>query len=160
MPFQNITPDPPGSTRDYGEFFSYFKTYYGGESPYDTIKEINNKSADINFGQGGEYVWIVPHRASSPRTMVDNIWVDIRGSKDGGRNDDLAKGAGGNYRYLSWSNDMGASHYITDVALWRSGDAQSNPPSGWHHKSDDINKGRGGDYLYLVWRTKQYCGEK
>ncbi len=50
--------------------------------------------------------------------------------------------------------------YVTDVALWRSGSEESNPPNGWHHKTSDINKGRGGDYLYLVWRTKEYCGRK
>ena len=40
--------------------------------------------------------------------MVDNIWVDVSDSRDEGR-DDLAKGAGGDYRYLAWSNDMTAS---------------------------------------------------
>ncbi len=40
--------------------------------------------------------------------MVNNIWVDIRGDRAEGR-DDIAKGAGGDYRYLQWSNDMTAS---------------------------------------------------
>ncbi|KAK4653286.1 hypothetical protein QC762_0082020 [Podospora pseudocomata] len=92
--------------------------------------------------------------------MVDNFWTDIRGSADGNRNDDLAKGAGGDYRYFSWSNNMDATHFVTDVALWRTGDAQHSPPDGWNSMTGDINKGRGGDYLYLVWRKKQYCGPK
>lgn len=45
---------------------------------------------------------------------------------------------------------------IADVALWRSGDNQNNPPSGWDGMTMDINKGRAGDYLYLVWKTKQF----
>jgi hypothetical protein len=38
--------------------------------------------------------------------MVNNFWIDIRGEAIGGRNDDLAKGSGGDYRYFQWSNDM------------------------------------------------------
>lgn len=55
---------------------------------------------------------------------------------------------------------MKATHFVTDVALWRSGDKQESAPSGWHGKTDDINKGRGGDYLYLVWRVGEYTGRK
>ena len=40
--------------------------------------------------------------------MADNIWVDVCDSQDEAR-DDLAKGAGGDYRYLAWSNDRKAS---------------------------------------------------
>ncbi|KAK0666762.1 hypothetical protein QBC41DRAFT_305001 [Cercophora samala] len=160
MPSESSHIDPPGSTRNFGEFFSWFETVYGEDKPAGAIEEINGKSADINNGFGGDYVWLVPKRAPKPKMMVDKLWVEIRGDNDGGRNDDLAKGAGGDYRYLSWSNDMDASRFVTDLALWRSGDEQGSPPGGWHHMSGDINKGRGGDYLYLVWRTKEYCGPK
>ncbi|KAK3385119.1 hypothetical protein B0H63DRAFT_522460 [Podospora didyma] len=178
MPSESTSSDPPGSTRNWAEFFSWFETNYNDDKPSDAINEINGQSPDINKGFGGcgvsknqassihksthatvltdrgnphRYVWLVPRRAPRPRMMVDKFWTDIRNSRDEGRNDDLAKGAGGDYRYFSWSNDMSAT---------QAGDAQSNPPGGWDHKSDDINKGCGGDYLYLVWRTKQYCGPK
>ncbi|KAK4675722.1 hypothetical protein QC764_0081030 [Podospora pseudoanserina] len=160
MPSESTHSDPPGSTRNYGEFFSWFETHYGENKPGDSINEINGQSADINKGFGGEYVWLVPKRAPRPKMMVDNFWTDIRGSPDGNRNDDLAKGAGGDYRYFSWSNNMDATHFVTDVALWRTGDAQHSPPDGWDSMTGDINKDRGGDYLYLVWRKKQYCGPK
>ncbi|CAK7212931.1 hypothetical protein SCUCBS95973_001627 [Sporothrix curviconia] len=156
MPAEIIRNDPPGSSRNCGEFFSWFETVYGGDRPGNAIFEINGCSPDINRGHGGEFVWLIPHKASSPHIMADNIWVDIRDSSDGDR-DDLAKGAGGDYRYLSWTNNMNATHFITDIALWRAADKKDSPPENWHHKSDDINRGRGGDYLYLVWRTKQYC---
>jgi hypothetical protein len=41
--------------------------------------------------------------------MVDNIWIDIQSDALPNREDDLANGAGGNYRYFQWSNNMGAS---------------------------------------------------
>ncbi|KAK8144244.1 hypothetical protein G3M48_006127 [Beauveria asiatica] len=143
-----FTTDPPGSTRNHSEFLSWFETSYSDGKPGGSINEINGESADINKGFGGD-----------SNQMVDNLWVEIRGNPDDKR-DDLAKGAGGDYRYLALSNDMNATHFVTDVALWRTGEAHYNPPNGWHHKSDDINKGRGGDYLYLVWRTKKYSGPK
>ncbi|KAI0454541.1 hypothetical protein F5B21DRAFT_475008 [Xylaria acuta] len=160
MPSESTSSDPPNSTRNCGEFFSRFDICYDDDKPSGSIDEINGQSADINKGEGGSYVWLTVRRATKPTMMADKFWTDIRSSRDESRNDDLAKGAGGSYRYFSWSNDMNANHFVTDVALWRSSDAQWNPPSGWHHKSDDINKGRGGDFLYLVWRTKQYCGPK
>ncbi|KAM3426225.1 hypothetical protein NHJ13734_009585 [Beauveria thailandica] len=154
-----FTTDPPGSTSNHSEFLSWFETSYSDGKPGGSINEINGESADINKGFSGEYVWLTICRAPSSKQMVDNLWVEIRGNPDDKR-DDLAKGAGGDYRYLALSNDMNATHFVTDVALWRTGEAHYNPPNGWHHKSDDINKGRGGDYLYLVWRTKQYSGPK
>ncbi|KAK0387217.1 hypothetical protein NLU13_5530 [Sarocladium strictum] len=118
--------------------------------------------------------------------MIDSLWIDIRSEPEDGRQD-LAQGAGGKHRYLSWSNNMNANEYVaslynecfslslssfsfllnltnatspiryvTDVALWRSGNAEAYPPQGWSHKSSDINDGRSGDYLYIVWRTKEY----
>lgn len=50
------------------------------------------------------YVWLRVHRANSPAATVNNIWVEIRGDDDG-VSKDLAKGAGGHYRFLKWSNN-------------------------------------------------------
>ncbi|KAF3761205.1 hypothetical protein M406DRAFT_73640 [Cryphonectria parasitica EP155] len=160
MPSQSTSSDAVNYTRDCGEFFSWFDICYDDDKPSGSIEEISGQSADINKGHGGSYVWLTVRRAPKPTMMVDKIWTDIRSNSDGGRKDDLAKGAGGPYRYFSWSNNMNANNFVTDVALWRSSDAQGNPPNGWHHKSDDINEGRGGDYLYLVWRTKSYYGPR
>ncbi|KAF4984517.1 hypothetical protein FZEAL_313 [Fusarium zealandicum] len=160
MPSESFQNDPPNSSRNPRDFFSWLATSYDDDKPHGSIDEIYGQSADINKGFGGKYVWLTVHRASNARLMADNIWIDIRGSSIDNRNDDLASGAGGDYRYLQWSNNMAASHFVTDVGLWRSDDSQDDPPNGWHHKSADINRGRGGDYLYLVWRTKQFIGPK
>lgn len=50
------------------------------------------------------YVWLRVHRANSPTAMLNNIWVEFSGSDDG-VSKDLAKGAGGQYRFLKWSNN-------------------------------------------------------
>lgn len=54
------------------------------------------------------YVWLIPHKASGTRGMVDNFWIDICDSANDGKKD-LAKGAGGDYRFFSSSNNMSAS---------------------------------------------------
>lgn len=51
------------------------------------------------------YVWLRVHNADSANRMIDNVWLDIRGSKRDGREDDIAKGAGGDYRYFDWSHN-------------------------------------------------------
>ncbi|KAH6972993.1 hypothetical protein BKA56DRAFT_646023 [Ilyonectria sp. MPI-CAGE-AT-0026] len=143
------------SSSNVADFVSSIEVLYDDDQPANTVGEINGSSADINKGQGGSYVWLRVHRANSPAATVNNIWVEICGSDDG-VSKDLAKGAGGDYRFLKWSNNDADRTKITDVALWRSGDKQSDPPSGWNGMTTDINNGRGGDYLYLVWKTKRF----
>lgn len=97
---------------------------YDDDQPANTVGEINGQSADINKGYGGKcvfillltvmtlltpvlrYVWLRVHRANSPSATVNNIWVHI-GDDDNSGSQDLAMGAGGDYRFLKWSNDDG-----------------------------------------------------
>ena len=68
---------------------------------------------------------------------------------------DMAKGAGGAYRYLKQQDGRDAPVRITDVALFRSKKQQFlsvDPSNGWHESTFDINEGRGGDFLYVVWK--------
>jgi hypothetical protein len=67
--------------------------------------------------------------------------------------DDLAKGAGGDYRYLIISNIASNPKKIVNVSLLRSDSGVPQPPSGWDAMTIDINKGRGKTYLYLIWTT-------
>ncbi|KAF5024857.1 hypothetical protein F66182_3096 [Fusarium sp. NRRL 66182] len=131
------------------DFVSHIEVLYDDDKPHNTVDEIYGGNADINKGQGGSV-----HRAQAPGQLVNNLWIDVTGSDDS--RSDLAKGAGGDYRYIGSSKDTNATQFITDVGLWRSGDGQDSPPAGWHGKSIDINSGRGGDYLYLVWRTREF----
>lgn len=78
--------------------------------------------------------------------------IAIQGSEDKSK-DDLAKGAGGDYRYLILNTSVTQQSKVTAVTLIRSESALNMPPSGWDGATIDINKGRGETYLYLVWKT-------
>jgi hypothetical protein len=68
--------------------------------------------------------------------------------------DDLAKGTGGDYRYLIPVYSSGAK--IVECALLRDSiarDLNYVHGLGWGGMSGDINQGRKGDFLYLIWKT-------
>ncbi|KAJ7206791.1 hypothetical protein GGX14DRAFT_567869 [Mycena pura] len=63
-------------------FIKYMRVAYGdgeAQAPEDHVREIDGKSADINNGQGGKYVWM-----KKPQEGLQ----------------DLAAGAGGDFRYV------------------------------------------------------------
>ncbi|KAF3901832.1 hypothetical protein AA313_de0207899 [Arthrobotrys entomopaga] len=142
---------------NYKRFCSHVEVVYGENNDYNTVQEIYGASNDINKSQGGEYVFLRAHKFDHPGRMIKQF--DIVRTGDNTGESDLAKGAGGDYRYLRACYDH-AEYAVTDVALWRCSDKQYNAPQGWHGKSGDINEGRGGDYLYLVWRTEPYDGPR
>ncbi|KAH7255064.1 hypothetical protein B0J15DRAFT_549606 [Fusarium solani] len=143
-----------------GEFISAIEVIYQDDKPSGTVNEIGNSNADINAGHGGEYVWLKVHYASKPSELVSNIWFERRNSHIEGRDDDLAKGDEGQFRYFHLDNDMSEDKFVTEVALWRSGSHQDGLPEDWNGKTTDINDSRAGDFLYLVWKTKKYFGPK
>ncbi|KAH7136842.1 hypothetical protein B0J13DRAFT_560135 [Dactylonectria estremocensis] len=139
-----------------GNFVSGIEILYDDDQPGGTINEIHGQSADINKGQGGSYVWLRIQRATRPSDMVSSFAIE-RGDVNSGR-PDLAKGAGGDYRYLVETRGQGSERKINDVGLWRSDDKQEQPPAGWDGMTTDVNDGRGGDYLYVIWKTQRYTG--
>ncbi|KAF7173580.1 hypothetical protein CNMCM5623_005787 [Aspergillus felis] len=114
--------------------------------PSDAIRTIDANNDDINAGFKGKY-------GSGSSNKVSGIDIIIQGDKDD-RYDDLAKGAGGDYRYLNLRKD--GSKKIVNIALLRRKESVSFETVhqlGYDGYSTDINKGRGGDYLYLVWKS-------
>ena len=98
------------------------------------------------------FVWLVPRYNSNAANAVSNIRIIIQGDPDSAYVD-LAKGAGGDYRYLRLERDGG--NKITEVRLLRGNDEADSSvvrALGFDGASGDINKGRGGDYLYVVWK--------
>ncbi len=68
--------------------------------------------------------------------------------------DDLAKGAGGDFRYIVARSDKKVGDKITQVMLFRSETSTSAPPVGWNGiTTPDLNQGRQKGYLYLIWKT-------
>ncbi|KAE8352222.1 hypothetical protein BDV28DRAFT_5583 [Aspergillus coremiiformis] len=119
--------------------------------PSDGIHTVDANNADINSGFGGKYVWLSPKWQSNTSDAVSNIRIIIQDNADGNYSD-LAKGAGGDYRYLRLERD--GSRKIKRIQLLRRKDEVdfgTVQALGFDGYSSDINKGRGGDYLYLVW---------
>jgi len=95
---------------------------------------------DINKGFEGKYVYIKPIYTTTESQGVTSFSLIIdKNSKSG--YDDLAKGTGGDYRYLI--PERGSGRKIKNVFL--SENVQGDGHTG------DINKNRGGRYLYLCW---------
>ncbi|KAG5644039.1 hypothetical protein DXG03_009191 [Asterophora parasitica] len=117
--------------------------YTGSEldAPKDRITDLNGGSSDINNRFAGEFVWLVPKYTTNTKEALTRFDFVNQGAHDD-RYDDLAKGAGGNYRYLVPVND-GSNLLITKAALLRS-DNSTSKPSGWDAKTYDINAGRFG----------------
>ncbi|KAK6510324.1 hypothetical protein TWF481_005037 [Arthrobotrys musiformis] len=129
------------------------KVKYGKENEEGAVQCINpgGGSADINHGEKGEYVYIHVERDGVSRGMTEvRLWITDNYEGEG----DLAKGAGGKYRYLVTAEEI-SEGYITDVALWRG--ELNYAPGDWKRAYDpdvsaDINHGRGGDYLYFLYK--------
>ncbi|EKM56393.1 uncharacterized protein PHACADRAFT_92490, partial [Phanerochaete carnosa HHB-10118-sp] len=127
---------------------------YGDEpsqAPSNRIHELGGQSDDINYQFGGSYVWLVPDYTNERENGAIGFDLVIQGSEDPSLKD-LAKGAGGDYRYLIVNTDISQERKITALALLRSESSVDMPPLGWDEATIDINKGRGKMYLYLVWK--------
>ena len=98
------------------------------------------------------YVWIVPVYTEDVSNAVTGFDVVIQ-SQQNPDLDDLAKGAGGDYRYLLTRIDAEEDRKVTQLILFRSDSALDGVPIGWDGITADINKGRGKTYLYLVWKN-------
>ncbi|KAN0076572.1 hypothetical protein V8E54_006714 [Elaphomyces granulatus] len=122
--------------------------------PSDAIRTVDGNNGDINAGMKGKYVWLTPKWSSESSNAVSNIRIIIQKESDPNF-EDLAKGAGGDYRYLRLERN--GSDKIHALQLLRRKDEVSFETInalGFDGVSTDINKGRGGDYLYLVWKNK------
>ena len=98
------------------------------------------------------FVWLVPHYTEDARGAATGFEVIIQGDSDPSLQD-LAKGAGGDYRYLKIETDVTQERKVTQVTLLRQDSALTKVPEGWDGTTIDINKGRGKTYLYLIWKT-------
>ncbi|RAL10216.1 uncharacterized protein BO97DRAFT_144237 [Aspergillus homomorphus CBS 101889] len=122
------------------------------EKPNEAIPVVDNKNGDINAGFGGKYVWLVANYFHDSEYGIAEIKVVISEDEKPGQLD-LAKGAGGQYRYLETSTH--GEYGISSLKLLRSGEevtSENFKSQGFHGWSSDVNAGRGGDYLYLVWK--------
>lgn len=134
--------------------------------------ELSGQGADINRGFKGEfvipaalpplskcsslirafsrYVYIRPLLTDKASEAITGVRAWKQKDADG-KNLDLAKGTGGDFRYVEVTRDASQAP-VTGLFLLRSAKA-AGVPRHFAGMTVDINEGRGGDFLYLVWRT-------
>lgn len=146
------------------QYIKDFKVVYGdtkGSAPDNRLREMNGKSDDINCGFDGDYVWLVPEYTSDPKEAACAFNI-LRNDSSWPGHSDLAKGAGGDFRYvcplLSRYQTQWDESKITEVIFVRSDSTVTRrmvADWGWHGMSDDINDSRAGDFLHILWKTTQ-----
>lgn len=124
--------------------------------PNNIITEVSGQNPDINAGFGGAYVWLVAQWTTKLEERATGIEIAIQ-RRANNNYKDLAKGAGGQFRYIIIQRDTHRSEVITNIALYRRRNSRDTPTSsGWMHMTGDINRRRRGDYLYLCWNTESF----
>lgn len=101
------------------------------------------------------FAWLVPKFTTDPSRAATSFDVLIQSFEDP-KLSDLAKGAGGDFRYVAPRADRKVSEKIISVAIFRSDKPITRPPAGWTgYAINDLNKARkkGCGGLYLVWKT-------
>lgn len=98
------------------------------------------------------YVWLVPRYTYNKDDAL--TWVEVfhQGSAAPGL-DDLAKGAGGDFRYVKGVKNTREDRKIKKLDLVRDSDDEpelDRVPGAWA-KSGDINHKRSGDFLQIFF---------
>mmetsp|Transcript_26962 Transcript_26962/g.29398 ORF Transcript_26962/g.29398 Transcript_26962/m.29398 type:complete len:302 (-) Transcript_26962:68-973(-) len=122
------------------------------QMPPSSVQEVSGQSNDINKGFGGKYVWL---QVVWTKELSDAAtgFLFIKQSGEDKRYQDLAKGAGGDYRYLIPLAQPNYNFRLREVKLFR-GDKEITQFPGYDGHTTDINAGRGGTYLYLAWKLE------
>ncbi|KAF8535215.1 hypothetical protein BDD12DRAFT_753239 [Trichophaea hybrida] len=143
------------------EFVSGIKVVYGDsefEKPYDCLKDLHGGSSDINAGFGGKYVWLVPEWTKVARDACTSFDVIIRDDGHPSSPPDLAKGAGGKFRFLYPVKDVRNAEKVVAMALLRSsnGGGSLDQAKGYSRLSEDLNRHRGEGFLHVVYKVSKF----
>ncbi len=98
------------------------------------------------------YVWLVPEYTNDPNIAASAFEVSVQTIAQSGY-DDLAKGAGGDFRYLIPQCNTQARAKIREIELLRSAEVIVTPPVGWDGMTKNINIGRQKTFLYVLWKN-------
>jgi hypothetical protein len=106
------------------------------------ISEINVLQKEVvDYSSFITNLQITSEGSAGNRCPSSMKWID----------QDLNKGAGGDYIYLCYSKG-GTNTPITDLQVTSSGGSGNRCGVGWEWYPQDLNKGAGGDYIYLCSR--------
>jgi len=124
--------------------------------PDDLIQEARGLNADINSGYGGDFVWLKPIWTDDVTKAVTSIEF-VKQKEANSEYKDLAKGAGGDYRYLKLLRDPQSKARITEAGLWRQLNKTEGPryppKETYQFVTKDLNMDREGDYLFVCWNA-------
>lgn len=137
-------------------FVERFDVIYGdspSQVPPSSVQANDGQSNDINKGFGGKYVWLQVVWTSDINKAVTGFHF-VKQSGEDPHYQDLAKGAGGDYRYLIPLKQPNYNFRLTQVKLFRSDKEITQFPAGYVGHTTDINAGRGGTFLYLAWKLE------
>ncbi|KIP01434.1 hypothetical protein PHLGIDRAFT_80597, partial [Phlebiopsis gigantea 11061_1 CR5-6] len=123
------------------------------DMPTDCIHAISGQNSNIDFQAGGKFIWLVPIYTTDVARAATSFDVLIQSYEDPKLND-LARRAGGDFRYVVPRADRKLSDKIVEVGILRSDKPLGRPPPGWHgYCVNDLNKGRRKGCLYVVWKS-------
>ncbi|KAM4055837.1 heat-labile enterotoxin alpha chain domain-containing protein [Hirsutella rhossiliensis] len=139
-------------TEFYDLYESYLKPYVSGvdvvyskNPPPNRLLEAQGLSEEINHDFGGESVWIIPKYTVNRDDACSSFEVTVQDKEISGSND-LAKGAGGKFRYLTCKKDPEARQKIRRLALFRGTEGidgfLNKEYHGYTGTTPDINVGR------------------
>ncbi|KAG6889610.1 hypothetical protein C0995_016136 [Termitomyces sp. Mi166 len=143
-------------------FISGMRVVYtdkASDAPGDRVRDWFGGSDNINYSFSGKHVWLVPEWTNRISQALTNFDLVVQ-SQDDVQYSNLARGAGGDYRYLIPVRQSNQKLFISQLTLARSVKALDDLhntiwrglPQG---ATGDINKGRRGDFLYLVWELER-----
>ncbi|KHO01883.1 Heat-labile enterotoxin IIB, A chain [Metarhizium album ARSEF 1941] len=89
--------DAPETEKPASKMIKGLRVAYG-DRPRDAVREIADKSDDINHGFGGEYVWLVPEYTLDPDEACTAFMTSTRQPKEG--HPSVTKGAEGTAMYI------------------------------------------------------------
>lgn len=140
---------------NYIKMLKEIKVVYTRESvnrPTDLIEEERGLNPDINGGCKGWYVWLVPVWTKDPREAATGITIAYQ-EMDNKEHSNLARGAGGLYRFVVLQRNSNTDLRIEQVGLYRDDKESNSRLKNWDRCTENINKGRGGGFLYLCWNA-------
>lgn len=144
------------------------------DAPLNALRELTGLGNSINDGYGGKYaqlfllcctvtltylcvhryVWLVPTYTRDIALAATSFHIVVQTNSDS-KMDDLAKGAGGGYRYIFCKADKDEQKKIVHAVILRTTAAVNSTPPGWDMITADINKGRRKSRLYILLKTTE-----
>ncbi|CAF3381942.1 unnamed protein product [Rotaria socialis] len=132
-----------------------------GDNPSDAptenrVQEIKNQndvqSDDLNKDFRGKYTWLVAEYTTNVEDAASSFLIYMQSQEKHGM-EDIARGTGGDFRYVVPVKNQREKKKINEINLLRSSNSVDVVPDGYSGKSIDINRGRKKDFLYLIWKT-------